>query len=305
MGKGALYDSFIYPPFSVLDARAKWWQYRKRRWLDLGIDSGKGRKDELLSGYADAMTKWATVQGHAQEPADWMSKSIFDPVLAELLIAWFSPPNGRVLDPFAGGSVRGVVSALMGRSYLGVDISEDQITENREQAKRLNVANRARWKVGDAVRLYQSGVRGLHDMIMTCPPYGDLERYSDDPQDLSNMPYDLFLGGFRQAVKNAAARLAEDRFAVFVVGDFRDKEGINRGFVADTIAACRDAQLHFYNDGVLVTQIASLPLRVRGQFEGSRKLGKTHQNVLVFVKGDPKRATEHIGHVTPFTFPDP
>jgi hypothetical protein len=293
MGKGALYDSFIYPPFSVLDARAKWWQDRKRRWLNLGIDSGKGRKDELLNGYADAMTKWAIVQGNAQEPADWMSKSIFDPVLAELLIAWFSPLNGRVLDPFAGGSVRGIVSALMGRSYLGVDISEDQITENREQAKRLKVASRARWKAGDAVRLYQSGVRGFHDMILTCPPYGDLERYSDDPQDLSNMPYDLFLGGFRQAVKNAAARLSENRFAVFVVGDFRDKEGINRGFVADTIAACRDAQLHFYNDGVLVTQIASLPMRVRGQFEGSRKLGKTHQNVLVFVKGDPKRATEH------------
>ncbi|MEP4769232.1 MAG: DNA methyltransferase [Roseibium sp.] len=305
MGKGALYDSFIYPPFSVLDARAGWWQERKKRWLSLGIESAKGRKPDLLKGYSDAMERWNTSRNVSHEAADWMAKSVFDPVLTELLIAWFCPLGGRVLDPFAGGSVRGIVSALMGRTYLGVDISEDQIAENRKQAKALQVASQARWKQGDAVRLYQAGVRGLHDMILTCPPYGDLECYSEDPNDLSNMPYDLFLGGFRQAIKNSAARLAEDRFAAFVVGDFRDKQGMNRGFVADTIQACKDAELHFYNDGVLVTQGGSLPMRARGPFEASRKLGKTHQNVLVFVKGDPKRATEHIGNVTPFTFPDP
>jgi len=41
----------------------------------------------------------------------------------------------------------------------------------------------------------------------------------------------------------------------------------------------------------------SLPLRVGKQFSGARKLGKTHQNVLVFVKGDPKCATEACGDV--------
>jgi predicted RNA methylase len=304
MSSGALYESFIYPPFSVLDARSRWWQERKRRWIALGIDSGKGRRENLLTGYADAMARFDRMQGREPSEAGWTSKSIFDPVLTELLVAWFSPANGRILDPFAGGSVRGIISALLGRSYLGIDISGEQIAANREQAAALNVAATALWKQGDAVHLYKAGVRGAFDMILTCPPYGDLERYSNDPADLSTMPYDLFLGGFRQAVKNAAARLAQDRFAVFVVGDFRDKQGINRGFVADTIAACKDAQLQFYNDGVLVTTAASLPMRVRGQFEGSRKLGKTHQNVLVFVKGDAKRATEQVGNVTPFTFPD-
>ncbi|EFO31631.1 gp77 [Roseibium sp. TrichSKD4] len=304
MGKNALRESFIYPPFSVLDARSRWWQDRKRQWLDLGIESGKGRKEDLLKGYAVSMARWHQIQGQDHKPADWMEKSVFDPVLTELLVAWFSPKGGRVLDPFAGGSVRGIVSALLGRTYLGVDISEEQIIENRRQAEALSVQKEARWKQGDAVRLYKSGVRGWFDMILTCPPYGDLEKYSDDPADISNMPYELFLGGFRQAVKDAAARLSPDRFAVFVVGDFRDKQGINRGFVADTIQACKNAELQFYNDGVLVTQAGSLPMRVRGMFEASRKLGKTHQNVLVFVKGDPKRATEHVGHVTPFTFPD-
>jgi len=37
-----------------------------------------------------------------------------------------------------------------------------------------------------------------------------------------------------------------------------------------------------------VTAVGSLPIRIGRQFQGYRKLGKTHQNVLVFYKGDPK-----------------
>ncbi len=36
--------------------------------------------------------------------------SIFDPVLCELAYRWFCPPGGLILDPFAGGSVRGIVA---------------------------------------------------------------------------------------------------------------------------------------------------------------------------------------------------
>ena len=36
-------------------------------------------------------------------------------------------------------------------------------------------------------------------------------------------------------------------------------------------------------------------MRAGKQFEASRKLGKSHQNVIVFVKGDPKAATAAIG----------
>ena len=38
-------------------------------------------------------------------------------------------------------------------------------------------------------------------------------------------------------------------------------------------------------------------MRTAKQFRAGRKLGKTHQNVLVFCKGDPKRATEACGEV--------
>ncbi|WP_310619718.1 DNA methyltransferase [Flexibacterium corallicola] len=301
MSSGALSRDFIIPPFSVLSARSGEWQERKKQWLELGIDSGEGRKDNLISGYKNAMQKWKESNGGTGPVGSWASKSIFDPVLTELCYAWFCPPEGKVLDPFAGGSVRGLVASFMGRHYTGVDLRPEQVEANDAQADVIGIKPKPKWKAGDAVQLYKH-VRGQFDFILTCPPYGDLEKYSQDPADLSNMPYDVFLGAFRAAMKQSAARLKQDRFAVVVVGDFRDRHGISRGFVKDTITACQDAGLKFYNDAILVTQAGSLPLRARGAFEAGRKLGKTHQNVLVFVKGDPKAATEAAGKVTGFDF---
>jgi hypothetical protein len=40
---GNLSEQFGVPPFSVLNARAGWWQDRKRQWLALGIQSEIGR----------------------------------------------------------------------------------------------------------------------------------------------------------------------------------------------------------------------------------------------------------------------
>ena len=59
--------------------------------------------------------------------------SIFDPVLCELVYRWFCPPGGLVLDPFAGGSVRGIVAGVLGRRYVGVDLSAAQLDANRAQ----------------------------------------------------------------------------------------------------------------------------------------------------------------------------
>jgi hypothetical protein len=82
--------------------------------------------------------------------------------------------------------------------------------------------------------------------------------------------------------------LKNNRFAVFVVGDIRDKKGVYRNFVGDTIKAFTDCGLLYYNHLILVNQICSLAIRVRRQFQSLRKAGKTHQNVLAFYKGEPE-----------------
>lgn len=221
--------------------------------------------------------------------------SVFDPVLCEVAYRWFSPEGGTILDPFAGGSVRGIVASLLGREYIGIDLSGRQLAANEEQAALIVPNLRPRWIEGDSAAVLPT-LDVQADLVFSCPPYADLEVYSDDPRDISNMPYEHFLSIYRDIIRHSIERLRDDRFACFVVGDVRDKRGLYRNFVGHTVAAFEDAGARFYNEAILVTTLGSLPIRVGRQFMAGRKLGKTHQNMLVFVKGDPRRATEACGN---------
>lgn len=228
--------------------------------------------------------------------------SIFDPVLCELAYRWFSPPTGTILDPFAGGSVRGIVASHCGRQYVGMDLRAEQVEANRSQA---NVAKDPQpvWHCGDSRTIDKVCADVEADMIFSCPPYADLEVYSDNPADLSTLGYAEFRKAYFEIIAKACSRLKQDRFACFVVGDVRDAKGNYYNFVGDTVEAFRAAGLNYYNEAVLVTCVGSLPIRAGKQFASGRKLGKTHQNVLVFVKGDGKRATAACGPVE-FTLPE-
>jgi len=535
---------FIIPPFSVLSARDGAWQDRKRRWLSFGIKSEIGRDALCFNTEKWVKTKQFDGGKNAQSGI-----SIFDPVICELAYRWFCPTGGQIIDPFAGGSVRGIVADLLGYRYWGVDLRPEQVAANREQAKEICAAQprgpvverRADYLVyrGDlwerdgaiggkartcyalaagAVGLVTAGSRSspqvnivahvaralgipcrvhvptgelspelvmaqeagaevvqhqfgynsvicrramddaqatgyryipfgmecseavvqterdvdlipsdvtrivipvgsgmslagvLHgirrrqlnvhvvgicvgadpekrlekfaplgwrdmvslikcgsdyhepaaecmldglrldawyeakclpylnagdmlwvvgiratervaeqvavenpawvcgdamdmlpgapaaDFIFSCPPYGDLERYSDDPRDLSTMDYHAFIAAYRRIIMRAIERLKQNRFACFVVGDFRNpKTGAYRNFVSDTIESFRQCGLELYNEAILVTAVGSLPIRVGKQFTTSRKMGKTHQNILVFVKGDGREAARACG----------
>lgn len=214
--------------------------------------------------------------------------SIFDPVLCELVYRWFCPEGGAILDPFAGGSVRGIVATQLGRQYTGIDLRSEQIEANKAQAQALAPDASPRWIIGDSRNVAELAP-GEYDLIFSCPPYADLEVYSDDPADLSTLEYSAFIDAYRAIVRACVGMLKDNRFACFTVGDIRDKRGFYRNFVSDTIAAFEDVGALLYNEAILVTAVGSLPIRIAKQFEGYRKLGKTHQNVLVFYKGDPKR----------------
>jgi len=210
--------------------------------------------------------------------------SIFDPVICELVYKWFCPEGGQIIDPFAGGSVRGIIAGYMGYKYYGIDLREEQIKANEEQGKDIVPNADVKWKCGDS--LYEVDNAPQADLIFSCPPYGDLEVYSDDPKDLSTMSYPDFIRTYKRIILSCVNKLKEGRMACFVIGDFRDtKTGFYRGFISDTINAFRNAGMELYNEAILITAIGSLPVRVTKTFEASRKLGKTHQNILVFIKG--------------------
>ena len=288
--KQSLAELFGIPPFSVLNAREGWWQDRKRAWLALGIKSELGR-DAKAFGHAGATDE---VSLKILEQQDGIS--IFDPVLCELAYRWFCPPGGIVLDPFAGGSVRGIVASRLGRQYVGVELRPEQVAANKAQES-ITIDPIPVWHCGDSQNIDKICHDVEADFVFSCPPYADLEVYSDDPNDLSTMDYPSFRDAYFEIIAKACERLKDNRFACFVVGDVRDKKGNYYNFVGDTVEAFKAAGLHYYNEAILVTAVGSLPIIVGRQFSSGRKLGKTHQNVLVFVKGDGKKATDAIGQV--------
>lgn len=223
--------------------------------------------------------------------------SIFDPVLCELVYRWFSPENGTVIDPFAGGSVRGIVASVLKRQYIGIDLRAEQVEANRDQAISVCEDPQPVWNIGDSRNIDSICGDIKADLVFSCPPYADLEVYSDDPQDLSTLNYPEFIEAYRYIIKESCRLLKDDAFACFVVGEVRDKKGNYYNFVGDTIQAFIDAGLNYYNEAILVTAIGSLPIRAGRQFSAGRKIGKTHQNILIFVKGDGKQAAQNCGHI--------
>lgn len=222
--------------------------------------------------------------------------SIFDPALCETMYAWFTKEDDFILDPFAGGSVRGIVAVETGRHYCGVDLRQEQIEANILNAEEICTDEQPTWVCGDSLNI-KSLASGEYDFIMTCPPYGDLEVYSDNPADISNMPAEEFDVAYAQILHNAVDMLKDNRFACVVVGNYRDKKGNLRDLVGITVRAMEAAGAHYYNDIVLVTPVGSLPIRAGRHFQVARKIGKMHQYVLIFVKGDGKTAAQRLGDV--------
>jgi hypothetical protein len=282
-GAKKLSEKFIIPPFSVLNTASKDWVNRNNYWMSLGIKSEIGRDAESYTNNDKLLgdgTKFSTVTIGGV--------SIFDPVLCELSYNWFNVPNGNILDPFAGGSVRGIVASKLGYNYLGNDLSEKQIEANRINASEVLEDSEMYpiWTIGDSLNIDKIADNYNADLIFSCPPYADLEVYSDKKEDISNMDYKDFIKSYNDIIKKSCEKLNNDRFAVFVVGDVRDKKGFYRNFISDTISAFLSCGLMLYNEMILVNKIGNLHMRAGRYFNSSRKIGKMHQNVLVFYKGN-------------------
>lgn len=276
-----LRDKFIEPPFSVLNTATGSWQNRKKKWINLGIKSELGRS--IVKGNIGGGCYRTDNNGNIRAGQDQDNRSsIFDPALCEILYSWFCPEGGLILDPFAGGSVRGIVANYLGYKYTGIELRDEQISSNVQQAKEIIPHNQPLYIAGDSDKIILS-LADLYNMIFTCPPYMNLEVYSDNIDDLSNMSDELFIKKYRSIIKKSCLKLRKKSFAVFVVGDLRDKNGYYKDFISITKNAFYEAGMKLYNDAILLNAIGSSAMRC-SLFMKSQKLVKTHQNILIFKK---------------------
>tara|TARA_R110000796_G_scaffold191547_2_gene308251 strand:+ start:59 stop:1498 length:1440 start_codon:yes stop_codon:yes gene_type:complete len=300
-----LTDKFIIPPFTIFDTRQGYWRSRKRAWKAIGLDSGIGRDENLLK-YSDSVRKGSFDQD--EKEIKNTGTSIFDPVLCEVIYKWFNIDGGSIFDPFAGGSVRGIVASKTGYQYTGIDLRSEQIEENDKQA--VDILEKGdpipKWIKGNSLNTKKLIKKEKFDLIFSCPPYFDLEKYSKDPEDLSNISWNDFKDQYQSIIKQSVEALKDDRFACFVVGDIRDpKSGFYRDLIRETITGFEKGGAMLYNEMILLEPAGTAAMRASRIFNGGRKICKTHQNVLVFYKGDPKKITENFGEVEVMELEDP
>ena len=112
------------------------------------------------------------------------------------------------------------------------------------------------------------------------------------------MSDELFIDAYENILNRSLKMLKEDRFAAIVVGDVRDAKGIYKNFVSKTIEIFQKSDLLLYNELILLQEPATAAMRAFNYMNSSRKIAKCHQNVLVFVKGDPKNATNRLEKFT-------
>lgn len=276
---GALRDRFVVPPFSVLDTRQGYWQDRKKAWMDEIQDQGESRegtlsKSELMGAINSGV-------------------SILDPVLAEAMATWFTTPQCNVLDPFAGDTVFGYVAKKLGHKFVGIELREEQAKLNQARCDQLDVMGDLPGTavyVNDTSENIDAHVEdNSMDFLFSCPPYYDLEVYSDLPEDLSTFEtYEKFRDTIGQILTKSVAKLRKNRFACIVITELRapEKNGSYRHFVPDMIDIMCKAGMVYYNELILLNAIGTAHMRAN-RYMAARKTARIHQNILVFYKGDP------------------
>lgn len=284
----SLREEFKENPFSILDVSSSEWQRRKKEWLKLGLGEDVGRENLRISKGIEKNR----IMSHNGNNSSYVS--VFDPYLTELMYTWFCKDGkiNKILDPFSGGVVRGIVAYKMGHNYLGIDLRKEQIDSNNEiinkiikEENTINAYNNdlPKYIVGDSLDKLDYINDNEYDLIFTCPPYYNLEIYSNNEKDLSNMSWEGFKTNYYEIIKKSSAKLKKGGYAVIVIGDVRMRNGGYYGLVPYTIKSFMECGMQYYNEMILRNPIASAAVRAR-QGMKYQKIVKIHQNVLVFKK---------------------
>jgi hypothetical protein len=275
----SLVDRFIVPPFTILNSQKDYWKERKAQWIDKIGKGGQSREGVLnKTGF------------YMMLASDGVS--LFDPVLSEVIARWFTPTEqSNIVDPFAGDTMKGLVFNIMGHQFTGIELRQEQVNINNDV---ISGRDNIKYICDDGRNVLKHVAEQSQDLLMSCPPYFNLEVYSDLPDDASNQAtYADFIQILRDAYSAAIRTLKPNRFAVIVIGDVRDKDGYYVDLISDIKRIFIDNGMKLYNELIYIEQTGSA-FFVAGRYMTNRKIKKLHQNVLVFYNGATKDIAKYF-----------
>lgn len=245
--KGSLVDTFIIPPFSVLDTKQGYWVERKRLRNELIGDEWESRDGTLQQLH--------NAEKYGKE--SFKGVSILDAVLAEIMVRWFCPNNGKTFDYFDNKKVFSSVAEHLGNSFASIEELGMAETPSNLDAK-------------------------SQDMFFTCPDLYDVD------QKENKQSYEEYLNYLKLALTGAVNYLKDDRFAIVVLSNVRGKDGAYYDICGEITKELQGVGLVLYNDIILLDNIGTLAMRAGRYFNSTRKVGRCHTQVLVYYKGNIK-----------------
>jgi len=163
----------------------------------------------------------------------------FVPQIPRQLMLRYTKKGDLVLDGFAGSGTTLIECRRLDRNGIGIELNHDVATAARKlvgsepvlPGRRTEIVEGDSSKVDIRPILKHFGATGVGLLIMH-PPYHDIIRFSEDPDDLSNAPdVESFLGRFAACLDNLVPFLEGDRYMALVIGDkYAGGEWIPLGF---------------------------------------------------------------------------
>jgi hypothetical protein len=156
----------------------------------------------------------------------------FIPQIATQILTRYTRADDVVVDLFLGSGTSAIEAARLGRRCIGVELKADLV-----EVVRGKLSSAGQGSQESAIHVLQGDSRSPQtlvrvqevlaawgqshaQLVLLHPPYHDIIRFSESPDDLSNAPdTDSFLDEFRAVAGNAYALLEPGRFACLVIGD--------------------------------------------------------------------------------------
>jgi DNA modification methylase len=209
-----------------------------------------------------------------------LKMSEFHAGIAENIVRYWSLPGAKIVDPFAGRVTRAVVTNRLGREYHGYEITPNTYKRALAHFDKLGISPNL--YLSDGTKLFNTPDE-FSDLILTCPPYYNIEKYeSVDGQLSDSKTYGEFMEMIDLCAENCYRVARPGSFCVWVVADFRDGGNLI-DFHGDTTQSFKKAGW-LYHDIIIMENISPFATLTQYQAACKRYTPKTHEYILVFRK---------------------
>jgi len=196
---------------------------KQKPWSDIDLNHWKEYNDLLTDSLWNFPNR-ASGDGHK---LDYHGNYI--PQIATQIFTRYSKTDDIVLDLFLGSGTSAIEAVRMERRCIGVELKPDLVDYVRGKIAPALLDSRIHLIQGDSsapetVAKISGTLQTMQEefvhLLVLHPPYDDIIKFSDNPNDLSNAANtEAFLDSFETIARNGFELLAPGRFAALIIGD--------------------------------------------------------------------------------------